>query len=190
MSNKKNSKEKNIIRTEVWKQTIGNTLDGNCYLCTDKVNFNNFKVGHIIEKSNGGLTTVDNLKVMCNSCDQTSRVKKTTISKNISQPGIIMQPVAVQKPFSSFNGAYMSTIMLGTKTNNFEKISLNKQYQFLANMQSDFITTKKIVGIDLVDKWSDGTNGRIELDANDERTHIKCVSQLFRGHNFEVTIFY
>jgi hypothetical protein len=70
------------IREEVWKQTIGNTLDGKCFVCGDKVYFKNFDCSHILAEKNGGKAEVDNLKVCCQTCNRSCGVMNLMDFKN------------------------------------------------------------------------------------------------------------
>jgi hypothetical protein len=93
------------------------------------------------------------------------------------------------KYHGTYNGLYHNSIMLGNKTNNFEHVRLEKKYEPYSEMVSDFITTKNIKGIELINNWTDGTNGRIKIESGDGYTKIKCVSQIQRGHSWDVNIY-
>ena len=80
--------------------------------------------------------------------------------------------------------------MIGLVTPNFEKIKLAKKYVFLGSNISVHATSKKICGIRLDEKWKDGTNGKITIVKKNDVTIISCISQIMRGHNWNVTIYY
>ena len=63
------------IRTQVWKNTIGNSLDGKCYVCDRDVSYDNFDAGHIIPEAKGGDISVDNLRVVCKPCNTSCGTK-------------------------------------------------------------------------------------------------------------------
>ncbi len=57
------------IRTELWKVSFGDTLNGKCYVCDRNLEIDNFEAGHIISEKNGGDIVIDNLKVVCKPCN-------------------------------------------------------------------------------------------------------------------------
>ena len=85
---------------------------------------------------------------------------------------------------------YNDTTILGIITPNIEKIKLAKKYIFLGSNISIHATSKKICGISLEDKWKDGTNGKITIVKKNDVTMITCTSQILRGHNWNVIIYY
>lgn len=100
-------------------------------------------------------------------------------------------PVTI--PICNFNnwlGEYKSSVMLGTTTDTFEDIIMEKSYVFLSDCISEYYTTKPIAGIQLDSKWNDGTNGTIVLTAKDNIKIIKCISQPFRGHNWHLKVYF
>jgi hypothetical protein len=60
---------KKALRMELWKNTFGDTLKGNCYCCNRELQIDNFEAGHIIPEVEGGETHINNLKVVCKSCN-------------------------------------------------------------------------------------------------------------------------
>lgn len=92
--------------------------------------------------------------------------------------------------FLSWLGKYNSSLSLGIITSVYEELNMKKDYIFLTENNSEYYTTKKIVGIDLRSNWNDGTNGTITLLVKDDINIIKCMSQPFRGHDWNLKIFF
>ena len=61
---------KKNIRKRVWIKRNGETLRiGSCYVCKDKIEYDDFECGHIIPIFYGGETNVSNLEPICNNCN-------------------------------------------------------------------------------------------------------------------------
>jgi hypothetical protein len=58
------------LRTEVWRECVGNTLDGKCYCCKREIHFDSFECGHITSLHQGGKTIKENLKPICMLCNR------------------------------------------------------------------------------------------------------------------------
>lgn len=56
-------------RTEVWLKEIGDKFYGNCRACKMKLSVFEFACGHVTSEAKGGLTEVENLRVVCKSCN-------------------------------------------------------------------------------------------------------------------------
>lgn len=67
-----NSKEKvpKKIRIQLWKDNFENNTNGICYVCEEKITINDFEAGHIKSKFHGGTNELDNLKVICSTCNK------------------------------------------------------------------------------------------------------------------------
>jgi hypothetical protein len=58
-------------REAVWTKQFGSTLEGKCYCCKEKITaLGTWHAGHVIPQSNGGPDTVDNLRAVCQACNQ------------------------------------------------------------------------------------------------------------------------
>jgi len=57
------------LRQEVWEKNIGDKLWGNCFTCNMRLCAFEFSCGHVVSEANGGPTVLDNLKVVCKSCN-------------------------------------------------------------------------------------------------------------------------
>jgi 5-methylcytosine-specific restriction endonuclease McrA len=57
------------IRKKVWKQNIGNTLQGFCYVCDDIIENDNFDCGHVVSRKDGGTIDINNLRPICRPCN-------------------------------------------------------------------------------------------------------------------------
>ena len=59
------------VREKLWKQTFGdNTFNGSCYCCKTVVDVFHWEAGHINSVHNGGSDKLDNLRVICVSCNR------------------------------------------------------------------------------------------------------------------------
>ena len=59
------------VRMAVWNRWIGYEMGvGACYCCGRKVAQQDFECGHVIASSRGGAGTVDNLRVLCRTCNR------------------------------------------------------------------------------------------------------------------------
>ncbi len=60
------------LKCSVWDTYIGKEKgEGNCYCCRRKnIRQNEFQAGHVIPEHHGGPTTLDNLRPICASCNQ------------------------------------------------------------------------------------------------------------------------
>lgn len=63
--------------------------------------------------------------------------------------------------FLNWLGEYKNSIILGETTAMCEEINMKKDYIFLVNNDSEYYTTKIIVGLDMQSNWNDSTNGTI-----------------------------
>jgi hypothetical protein len=81
----KTPKKKSIpkaLRKKVWEKEIGDTLNGNCYVCDRSIQFDQFECGHIIAEINNGPTHIDNLKVLCKPCNNSCYTTDLEVFKN------------------------------------------------------------------------------------------------------------
>ena len=59
-----------MIRGEVWKRYIGNSVTGPCYCCKRELDvFDSWAAGHVVARFHGGSNTVSNLRPICISCN-------------------------------------------------------------------------------------------------------------------------
>jgi hypothetical protein len=74
-----NDYNKKKIRQEVWVEHNGTAFESICYIdwCTNIINVFNYQVGHDIPKSKGGPNNLNNLKPICESCNQSMGNKYT-----------------------------------------------------------------------------------------------------------------
>lgn len=84
---KKKIKRKAIpkkIRRRVWDIDFQGQLDGYCFCCDDKVDYDRWECGHILADANGGEIALDNLKVLCFSCNRSmgNEHMKTYMERN------------------------------------------------------------------------------------------------------------
>jgi 5-methylcytosine-specific restriction endonuclease McrA len=58
------------VKNTLWSINFDNSIQGNCQCCkTEVISKNNFDCGHIISEKNGGKVHLDNLKLICRSCN-------------------------------------------------------------------------------------------------------------------------
>ena len=59
------------VREQLWIRDMGQKFKGKCKTswCTNKVTVFDFHAGHDIPESNGGMTSIDNLVVICSRCN-------------------------------------------------------------------------------------------------------------------------
>jgi 5-methylcytosine-specific restriction endonuclease McrA len=57
------------LRQEVWENNIGDKFWGNCFTCNMRLCAFEFSCGHVVSEAEGGPTVLDNLKVVCKSCN-------------------------------------------------------------------------------------------------------------------------
>ena len=59
-----------MIRGEVWKRYIGNSVTGPCYCCKRELDvFDSWAAGHVVARFHGGTNMVANLRPICISCN-------------------------------------------------------------------------------------------------------------------------
>ena len=57
-------------RDEVWNKRFNNLQSGKCFTCNDDINYQKgFHCGHIKSRHNGGSVNVDNLEIVCSTCN-------------------------------------------------------------------------------------------------------------------------
>lgn len=56
------------LKNFVWQKYYENSMVGYCVCCYNIIGKNEFECEHIVPLSYGGLTTVDNLRVICVAC--------------------------------------------------------------------------------------------------------------------------
>lgn len=57
------------LRQALWLRDCGNKFFGNCYTCRMKISVYEFSAGHIESEFTGGKTSLENLRVVCKSCN-------------------------------------------------------------------------------------------------------------------------
>jgi 5-methylcytosine-specific restriction endonuclease McrA len=59
------------LREQVWLKFVGKRYETKCYIrwCKNKMDVFNFHVGHNIPESQGGPTTLENLRPICARCN-------------------------------------------------------------------------------------------------------------------------
>lgn len=87
-------KTRKALRNALWNESYSGQMEGKCTYCKGTVDNNNFHVGHVISKKNGGSMDMDNLVILCMSCntsmgskDFNTYCKETKITPLISKKG-------------------------------------------------------------------------------------------------------
>ena len=57
------------LRQDVWESNIGDRFWGNCFVCNMRIHVLEFSYGHIVSEFMGGQMVLENLKVVCKSCN-------------------------------------------------------------------------------------------------------------------------
>ena len=83
-----------ILRVEVWKKYIGDTISGSCYVCRKEISFAKFQAGHIKSEYDNGKITVNNLRPVCKSCNVKTGVFNMDEIKDALKP---TEPVVMRR---------------------------------------------------------------------------------------------
>ena len=57
------------IRKKLWKTYFKKSIEGECYVCKEEIDFDNFECGHIKSVFFGGNNKLDNLRPLCRICN-------------------------------------------------------------------------------------------------------------------------
>ncbi len=71
------------IKNEVWKEEFGDIIKGECYCCEEIITFNDFETGHIISPIFGGVDNIENLKILCKSCNKNKGIQNVLNYKKL-----------------------------------------------------------------------------------------------------------
>jgi len=63
-----------LLRSKVWRLAFESHIKGNCYICDEIIDYDNFHCGHIISEYNGGLTECKNLRPVCAVCNKSCSI--------------------------------------------------------------------------------------------------------------------
>jgi hypothetical protein len=74
-------KIKKKLRTEVWCKYFDDSRKGNCIVCVDEINYDNFQCGHIKSVFYGGETNLTNLDPICGRCNNDMGIMDLNIYK-------------------------------------------------------------------------------------------------------------
>ena len=59
------------IKMEVWNKRYANQMTGQCYCCEEELTYQKgYHCGHIVSVHDGGLNEIDNLEVVCSTCNE------------------------------------------------------------------------------------------------------------------------
>jgi hypothetical protein len=57
------------VRNTLWQKSYNENINGNCYVCKCKVTLHTFHAGHKISVKKGGSNNINNLEIVCASCN-------------------------------------------------------------------------------------------------------------------------
>jgi hypothetical protein len=57
------------LKREIWKKRFINKMNGECYVCDEGIDYDNFHCGHIKSLFYGGKTKLSNLEPICSKCN-------------------------------------------------------------------------------------------------------------------------
>ena len=109
---RKRTRKKKIppqIKIQVWEKWKGNIHKATCHCCRLKeITATSFHCGHIISEHDGGETTVENLRPICQSCNSSmgkinmKEYMKNFYPNNLSKLDVQDPPTSVEKKKSGF----------------------------------------------------------------------------------------
>jgi hypothetical protein len=68
---KKRKQIPKAVKAAVWNIYMGKKAETTCFIgCGTTISWNTFECGHVVADSKGGLPTIDNLRPICASCNQ------------------------------------------------------------------------------------------------------------------------
>jgi len=85
MKTESENKRKSIpktVRDNLWNKKFGEELNGNCYVCNCKIKYHNFHAGHKISVKHGGTNNINNLEIVCPTCNLSMGTEEMEIFKN------------------------------------------------------------------------------------------------------------
>lgn len=63
------------VKDMLWDGVFGDTMIGNCYVCSKVIKFTHFEASHIVSVANGGSDSIHNLRCCCGSCNRSMGTK-------------------------------------------------------------------------------------------------------------------
>ncbi len=58
------------VKNKLWHRFFGGRFKGECPICSNSIQRDNFEAGHIIAVAEGGDNNIDNLKPLCKNCNR------------------------------------------------------------------------------------------------------------------------
>jgi len=65
----KRKKIPQAVRNTLWSNSYNDNINGKCYVCNCNITLHNFHAGHKISVKNGGTNNINNLEIICSSCN-------------------------------------------------------------------------------------------------------------------------
>lgn len=100
------------LRQEVWEKNIGDKFWGNCFTCNMRLCAFEFSCGHVVSEADGGPTVLENLKVVCKSCNSKMGTQNMMTFKEHRYSSSSPQPeVTYAQPIGGINVRRTSTLI-------------------------------------------------------------------------------
>ena len=100
------------LRQEVWEKNIGDKFWGNCFTCNMRLCAFEFSCGHVVSEADGGPTALENLKVVCKSCNSKMGTQNMMTFKEHRYSSTSSQPeVTYAQPSGCINVGRTSTLI-------------------------------------------------------------------------------
>ena len=65
----KRKKIPQTVRNSLWSKTYNDNINGRCYVCNGDITIHTFHAGHKTSVKNGGTNNINNLEILCPSCN-------------------------------------------------------------------------------------------------------------------------
>ena len=75
-------KIKTKLRREVWSKRANKYMVGECYVCSETIDYDNFQCGHIVSIFYGGKTDINNLEPICGKCNVNMSIQNLNTYKS------------------------------------------------------------------------------------------------------------
>ena len=65
----KRKKIPQTVRNSLWSKTYNDNINGKCYVCNGDITIHTFHAGHKTSVKSGGTNNINNLEILCPSCN-------------------------------------------------------------------------------------------------------------------------
>lgn len=87
----KKQKIPKAVKDKVWEIYFGNSITGQCYICSTQIKITNHDCGHIVPEARGGHLNINNLKPICKTCNCSMGVNHMEEFKKMFEPITIVE---------------------------------------------------------------------------------------------------